>query len=279
MKKLSLFFGLLVCGHVLFAQWNASPSGSNIYNNGTAVNVGIGTGAAFNPQFKLHIYDGTGNGLNGLGLLPGTTTTDNTTLLSIKTSTGLNGFLIKTQNTDAFHGQSGIFINYGNGAGQGAINLMSNSLDFRTGLNYTDNITGGGFGTSALYINNAQQVGIGTTNPGTCKLAVEGTIGARAVKVTLQSPWPDYVFAKTYVLPSLESVAKYIQTNNHLPGIPAADSLAAKGLDLGDNQALLLKKIEELTLYIIEQDKKLQQQTLVLQKQQESIKRLERHVK
>lgn len=101
------------------------------------------------------------------------------------------------------------------------------------------------------------QVGIGTSTPGSNALAVEGSIGARKVIVTLANPFPDYVFKPGYSLPSLNSLSRYIKANHHLPEMPSADSVEKKGLDLGSNQTLLLKKIEELTLYVLQQQKEL----------------------
>lgn len=98
-------------------------------------------------------------------------------------------------------------------------------------------------------------VGIGTSTPPE-KLSVEGTIAARKVKVT-QALWPDYVFDKKYKLLSLEEVERYIQKNSHLPAVPSASEVQKEGIDVGDNQAMLLRKIEELTLYLIEQNKKI----------------------
>jgi hypothetical protein len=97
-------------------------------------------------------------------------------------------------------------------------------------------------------------VGIGTTNP-QAKLAVNGDIFSKKVKVT-QTGWPDYVFHNTYRLRSLIELEQFIQQHKHLPDLPSAAEVEKNGLDLGDNQAVLLKKIEELTLYIIEQNKK-----------------------
>jgi hypothetical protein len=114
-------------------------------------------------------------------------------------------------------------------------------------------------------------VGIGTTSPGTYKLSVEGTIGARRVKVIAPgAPWADYVFDSSYQLPSLQEVEHFIQRNKHLPEVPSAAEVKMNGIDLGDNQVTLLKKIEELTLYIITQEKQLdrQKQELDTQKQQ-----------
>jgi hypothetical protein len=103
-------------------------------------------------------------------------------------------------------------------------------------------------------------VGIGTTNP-QAKLAVNGDIFSKKVKVT-QTGWPDYVFKPTYKLPSLEEVEAFIKQYNHLPEVPSAQEVEKNGLDVGESQAILLKKIEELTLYVIE-----------LKKENEQIKR------
>lgn len=88
------------------------------------------------------------------------------------------------------------------------------------------------------------------------QLNVNGNIKARRIKVS-QTEWPDYVFDDSYSLPSLPSVEKFIRENKHLPGIPSADSVLTHGLDIGEQQAGLLKKVEELTLYIIEQKKEI----------------------
>jgi hypothetical protein len=117
-------------------------------------------------------------------------------------------------------------------------------------------------------------VGIGTTTPGTYKLAVEGTIGARKIKIT-QEAWADYVFDSCYHLPTLHQVEAYIQQNKHLPEVPSATEVKKDGLDLGDNQAVLLKKIEELTLYIIEQNKQAENQKQQLETQKQTNATLE----
>jgi len=102
---------------------------------------------------------------------------------------------------------------------------------------------------------NGGNVGIGnfiTATTGTFKLAVDGKIGAREVQVTLADPWPDYVFESSYKLMTLKEVGDFIKANRHLPGIPSAKDVADKGHNLGEMNALLLKKVEELTLYLIE---------------------------
>ena len=96
-------------------------------------------------------------------------------------------------------------------------------------------------------------MGIGTTSPQS-KLAVNGKITAIDVEVT-SAGWPDFVFSPGYNLKPLPEVEKYIMTNGHLPELPSAEQVKAKGIALGENQALLLQKIEELTLYMIAMDK------------------------
>lgn len=101
-------------------------------------------------------------------------------------------------------------------------------------------------------------VGIGTPNPDS-KLTVKGNVHAEEVTVDLNVPGPDYVFEKDYDLRSLEDVKKYIGTEKHLPEIPSAKEMESNGIDLGDMNMKLLKKVEELTLYLIEQNEKIEQ--------------------
>lgn len=97
-------------------------------------------------------------------------------------------------------------------------------------------------------------VGIGTVNP-TSKLSVNGGIRAREIKVEVTN-WPDFVFAKEYYLPSLNTIENYIKTNGHLPNIPSSSEIELNGLDLGEMNKKLLQKVEELTLHLIELKKK-----------------------
>lgn len=86
-------------------------------------------------------------------------------------------------------------------------------------------------------------------------LRVNGNIITKKVKVTQQG-WSDFVFDSSYQLPAIPYVEGFIQQNKHLPGIPSAEEVAKNGVDLGDISAKLLQKVEELTLYIIDQNKK-----------------------
>jgi len=99
-------------------------------------------------------------------------------------------------------------------------------------------------------------LGIGITNPNE-KLAVNGKIRAQEIKVET-ADWPDYVFAKDYQLPSLVETEQHIKEKGHLPGIPSAGDVKSNGVDLGEMNAKLLKKIEELTLHLIEQNKRIE---------------------
>ena len=98
-------------------------------------------------------------------------------------------------------------------------------------------------------------VGIGTINP-TYKLSVNGKV--RCKEVVVESDWADYVFNKEYSLPDLNHVEKYINENKHLPNIPSAKEIEQDGLSLGEVQKKMMEKIEELTLYLIEANKRIE---------------------
>lgn len=112
-----------------------------------------------------------------------------------------------------------------------------------------------GYGNYVMALGTDGNVGIGITNP-TNKLDVNGTIHSKEVKVDLNN-WPDYVFKKEYVLPTLEEVEKHINNNGHLENIPNEQEIMKNGLNLGEINAKLLQKIEELTLHLIQQNKKI----------------------
>jgi hypothetical protein len=105
---------------------------------------------------------------------------------------------------------------------------------------------------------NAGKVGIGTTNP-TEKLTINGTAKAKEIIVE-ENVGADFVFANDYALPSLPEVEKYIIENQHLPEIPSAEEMVKNGVKVGELQMRLLQKIEELTLYVIEQRKEQEMQ-------------------
>lgn len=115
-----------------------------------------------------------------------------------------------------------------------------------------------------LRVSNNGSVGIGTpltSNPNGYKLAVNGKIGGHDVQIErTSSAWPDYVFKSGYNLIELKQVEKFIKDNGHLEGVPSETEVSEGGYSVGEMDVTLLRKVEELTLYVIEQQKKLEAQ-------------------
>ncbi|MEO1654977.1 MAG: hypothetical protein AAFU64_15625 [Bacteroidota bacterium] len=109
---------------------------------------------------------------------------------------------------------------------------------------------------AALVIDRQGNMGIGTLNPSE-RLTVNGLILSEGVQVIKDVPKADYVFADDYRLRSLEETETYIKEHKHLPNVPSAESFAENGYSLGEMDNLLLEKIEELTLYLIQQNKEI----------------------
>jgi hypothetical protein len=130
-----------------------------------------------------------------------------------------------------------------------------------------------GIDSTQFVVDNNGRVGIGLKPeelPIGYMLAVKGNIIAEKVRVKLQSSgWPDYVFKPGYQLPTLKETEAFIKTHQHLPGVPSAQQIKKEGLDVGDGQAVLLKKIEELTLHLIEINKRMEK----LEKENEELKK------
>ncbi len=160
----------------------------------------------------------------------------------------------------------GDFINLSNGFGIGA-GTSSGNLPLST--KSKDHID--------FFINNTtRNIGIGTTRPD-MKLTVKGNIHAEEVKIDLNIPAPDYVFKSDYKLRSIEEVESFIKEHSHLPEIPSAKEFAKNGVMQAEMDMNLLKKIEELTLYTIEQEKKikaLEMEKVENEKQQKEIDEL-----
>jgi len=118
-------------------------------------------------------------------------------------------------------------------------------------------------------------VGIGTTDTKGYKLAVNGNAVFTKVKVAAYNNWPDYVFDSLYTPMPLDTLEQYVKSNKHLPEVPAAAVMEKEGLDLGDMNKTLMQKVEELTLYLIEENRKnkVQQEMIdVLKKEVEQLK-------
>lgn len=101
-------------------------------------------------------------------------------------------------------------------------------------------------------------ISLNTTDAKGYKLAVNGSAIATSMTVKLNANWPDYVFSPSYEPQSLAELETYIKINRHLPDIPSAREVETNGLDLGEMNAKLLKKIEELTLHVIGLNKKVE---------------------
>lgn len=109
--------------------------------------------------------------------------------------------------------------------------------------------------SKSVYVTKTGNVGIGLKNP-TDKLEVNGQIHARSVKIDVKD-WADFVFEEGYDLPRLREIETYITQHGHLPNVPSTQEATQNGIELGEMQKLLLQKVEELTLYVIEQDKQI----------------------
>jgi len=150
-------------------------------------------------------------------------------------------------------------------------------LDPKVGSNSTNFLSkwDGSALVSSNIFSNGTFVGIGTSNPVTgYQFAVDGKIICEEVKVQTSAAWPDYVFEKDYQLMELTELSRYINTNKHLPGIPNADEIGNNGVSMGEMTRLMMEKIEELTLHLIDQNQKieeLQKKNSELQEQIEKI--------
>jgi hypothetical protein len=226
MKKTLLLFSFLFLSHVIFAQyWTAS--GNNIYNSLPGY-VGIGTG----PSYPLDVA--------------GVVHTTGAFISDAQTSGAISTWVRGINNVNA--------------------NLVIQSANkqawWLTGANgYLKIGANGGTepATGVINVDETGHVGINTLNTTGYTFNVNGSAVFDAVTVTAFSstnpkstPWADYVFSKNYQLPSLDSIAAYIKANGHLPGIPSAAEVEKNGVDLGTNQARLLEKIEQLTLYVMD---------------------------
>jgi hypothetical protein len=254
MKKIWVII-LLITGinFSVSAQW--STSGSDIYNTNTG-NVGIGTSA---PSSNLEITKptiGTSLKIQSTGSIAGSIYG----LFEAKyAGAGNLGLFITSSNFLRLSAPSGYSFSGGNmGIGTTSPAQKLDVIGIVNAQGFHINgvpFAGGGSqwstsGTTVFY--NAGNVAIGTSSTGSFKLAVEGKIGAREINVTTTNPWPDFVFKSNYQLPSLQSIDSFIRENGHLPGVPSAAEVEENGQNLGEMNSILLKKIEELTLYVID---------------------------
>jgi hypothetical protein len=216
--------------HTFYSGGNTGSEKVRIDASG---NVGIGTPA---PAAKLEV-----NGDANIGSDAGT----------------INGYGAKLQLLGASSNGDALWLSrFNNGSNQTELRVnigddVGQSQDMFVVGTHSWN---GGTWNPFFAVQASGNVGIGTTSPD-AKLTVSGQVHAQEVKVTVAAPGPDYVFEKDYKLTSLEEIKNYINQNKHLPEVPSAKEMEKNGVQLGEMNMLLLRKIEELTLHLIEQNK------------------------
>lgn len=228
-------FCLLFVSQVLLAQW--STNGTHIYNTNSG-NIGIGLGPTVVPQYKLHMNAPIGwtlpSGVVDLELLKA-----NSLSLSYNSPIYfLQRIALKSENGVFFEATAnGTTLAFDVKANKFSVSSASSDFDSKVNM------------TSGLSVSGALSSGY--------SLAVKGKIISEEVVVKLYSNWPDYVFAENYKLKTLDEVETFIKNNSHLPDVPSASEVDKNGLHVGEMNSILLKKVEELTLYMIDQNKKL----------------------
>ncbi|MND88972.1 hypothetical protein D3C80_810130 [compost metagenome] len=148
-----------------------------------------------------------------------------------------------------------LLYSYRNRSRHWAVGGTHNTNNFNILEDSGDGYHGTGSGIARMTFLPGGNVGIGTANP-QAKLAVEGNILAKEIKVKTDISVPDYVFEPDYKLSRLDYIEDYVKVHKHLPEIPSAKEIQKDGLDLAEMNLLLLKKVEELTLHAIENEKK-----------------------
>lgn len=225
----------------------------------TSGNVGIGE---TNPGNKLRV---TGDPASTAHIFSaGSSYSGNVNIRAVEgfavpaSGYGYGGYLIGGRNGLYASGNGG---NY-TGTVFGVQGVATGSSGTRIGVYGT--ATGGTtnwagyFSSGHVYVTNELRIGSGALGGATgYKLAVDGKVIAEEMRVQISNNWPDYVFADRYELASLEQLQLYIHENRHLPGVPSAEKVKAEGIEVGEMNRILLEKIEELTLHVLNLNKRI----------------------
>lgn len=199
--------------------------------------------------------------------LPTTSVVAGTNVTVTGTGTTANPFTVSANDT-SLYANNGIINQATTISGNRVVDMNNSNIWFSTA-----NSTSNGkiyLGSTAVYPNAT----------GNYRLFVEGGILTEKIKVALRSSanWADYVFANDYKLMPLNEVEAFVKTNKHLPGIDSAEQLAKDGIDVAQMQSKQMEKIEELTLYIIDQDKKIAEQAKALEKNSKELEALKMQI-
>ncbi len=268
-------YGTYTAGQGSYLGWNKSGGGGevNLVNSIGGGNGGFAFDQTANGTTFSRLFTLSGNGNTGIGTMsPGAKLSFNDVNDGTSVPSGITWYN-PSPLTYGIHRTEGSWI--GPDYQQMRISWEAGVVinpGVLYGKCYLD-VQGGGLRVTA------GNVGIGTIDTKGYKLAVAGSMIAESVKVKLQSSWPDFVFAESYKLPTLQETENHIKEKGHLPGIPSAAELKDKGIDLGDMNGKLLQKIEELTLHLIEKDKQLSKQQLTIDQQESRLKKLENFLK
>ncbi|MBL4587617.1 MAG: hypothetical protein JKX84_11270 [Flavobacteriales bacterium] len=253
--------------------FSAASNSSLFYIKGNG-DVGIGTSS---PAYKLDIQSSGVRGLNIVNSYSGSSSKYGIRNYVDNAGTGVRYGLYSSTQGNSADGSSvyGIYSTVSsNGSTAPTYGVYSSVSSSGTGTHYGVYTIAVGAGNRALYASNTTSTGwagyfngdvycsadmtIATTTEATgYELSVNGQIICGELKVQDSGSWPDYVFADEYKLRSLEELEKSINENNHLPGVPSAATVEAEGISIGEMTKTLMEKIEELTLYMIDADKRI----------------------
>jgi hypothetical protein len=238
MKKLLAVLALVLFGTMSYAQW--ATNGTHIYNTNTGY-VGIGTSV---PTEILNVENPTGSAAVLMQRPAGVA--GNNTIGAIRLlNSGVGGgdyfnfsFRYNAGNHEiiqsAYYAPTAVFKAFS------YFNFTTGKYEIRGGVSDVLFLNTGGIG-----------IGLGTMPiPSGAKVAIGGKVVCKEIEVTLAG-LPDFVFQPDYKLMSLYDVENFINENKHLPGVPSETEVLENGLNLGDMNATLLQKVEELTLYMI----------------------------